>query len=374
MTKRSSLYPLLSLAALAATVALAAAPGVAGADEPDHAIDRAIDQIGNLRYDDALSTLGKALASGTNSPAQTARLYMLLGEVHASMGQDDDAAQAFDRALVIDPSVELRKGLSPKIREPFADARHKMRGKRIEIAHRVLKRDKPTVAVVVVSDPLGMVVGARLAYTTDGGEQRSIAAGGKDRVDLELPDGVKSFVVGAIDEHGNRLAAIGSPDHPLSLDVNSGGRTHSGSDSQGSGLHIESNDHGGDGGGSSSSSGTPLYAHWAVWGGAALVLAGGGTWAGLSARSAQNKLDTMRKNSDMYEFSQVQAVADRAKSRALLADIGFAAAGACAVVSVVLYIRHHGKSSEHDSADEPHTALAPLVGSGRLGVAASIRF
>lgn len=370
MTKRRSLSPLLLLAATAAAIAVGS-PRAARADEPDQVIERAIDQIGNLRYDDALSTLDKALSSGTNSPAQTARIYLLLGEVHASMGEDDKSIEAFSRALVIDPSIELRKGLSPKIREPFGDARRKMRGKQIEIAHRVLKRAKPTVAVVVVSDPLGMVVGARLAYTTGDGEQRSVAAGGKDRVDLELPDGVKGFVVGAIDEHGNRLAAIGSVDQPLSLDVNAGGAASAGSDSDKSDLHIEGKkDEGG------SASGPPLYAHWAVWGGAALVLAGGGTWAGLSARSAQNKLDTMRKNSDMYEFSQVQAVADRAKSRALLANIGFATAGACAVVSVVLYLRHRGKGDEHKSSDsdEHRAALAPLVGGGRLGVAASIDF
>src|SRR5687767_7916168 len=92
---------------------------VASPARADRALERARTEIGELRYDDAQKTVDKALRSGRNSPEQMTELYLLLGEVQASLGDDEAAQDAFRRALVIDPGAELRKGLSPKIKEPF---------------------------------------------------------------------------------------------------------------------------------------------------------------------------------------------------------------------------------------------------------------
>ncbi|HLU68021.1 MAG TPA: hypothetical protein VKZ63_17175, partial [Kofleriaceae bacterium] len=114
--------------------------------------------------------------------------------------------------------------------------------------------------------------------------------------------------------------------------------------------------------------GRPLYAHWAVWAGGAAVLAGVGTWAGLRARSSVDQLDEIRANSEMYEFSEAQAVADRAERRALIANISFGAAAACAIVSGVLFFRGG------DERPAERAALVPLLAPDAAGVAASVRF
>ena len=118
--------PLLSLAA-SASPALAQKKGSGG---PRATLERARTEIGELRYEEAQKTVEKAIRSGTNGPADMAELYLLLGEVKASLGDDETAQNAFRSALSIDPAADLRDGLSPKIREPFSKAKKSMKGKK----------------------------------------------------------------------------------------------------------------------------------------------------------------------------------------------------------------------------------------------------
>ena len=374
---------------LAVLVALAAGGAPAAAQKkgaaPKGSLDRARTEIGELRYEEAQKTVEKAIRSGTNGPEEMVELYLLLGEVKASLGDDDAAQDAFRRALVIDPAAELREGLSPKIREPFGRARKAMKSKKpLAIQHRILKPDPPTVAVLVQSDPLGLVIGARLVYRNADGAERSVAGMGKQRVDLKLPKGTASFLAAGIDEHGNRLVVLGSESEPLTLDIESGGgeaSAGSSSSNEDSGPSGEAAG-GGESGGSSTEEapivetssgrdegGPAFYAHWMVWGGAAVGIAGIGVLAGLSTRSAINELDDVRQNSEMYEFSYAQDLADKAERRALYTNIAFGAAAACAVVSGVLFWRQRGaRRSEREAA------LVPVIGADGGGVAAHLEF
>jgi tetratricopeptide (TPR) repeat protein len=364
---------------LAVLVALAALAAPARADKKA-ALERARGEIGELRYDDAQKTVEKAIRSGTNGPAEMSELYLLYGEVKASLGDDEAAQEAFRKALVIDPSAELRDGLSPKIREPFGKARRAMKGKKpLAIQHRILKPDPATIAVLVQSDPFGMIIGGRLVYKNADGAERSVAGMGKERIDLKLPKGVTRFVVAGIDEHGNRLIELGSAAEPLTLDIESGGGAPVASEEPAGGGEEES------GGGddeetaaatvesSSDDSGgtTPLYANWLLWGGAAVGLAGVGVLTGLATRSAISDLDEVRQNSEMYEFTHAQSLADRAERRALYTNIAFGAAGACAIVSGYLYFRaRKGKRQEPTEA----AGLVPVIGPDQAGVAAHLEF
>jgi tetratricopeptide (TPR) repeat protein len=360
------------LVALAAGAATAAAKG---------ATEKARGEIGELRYEDAQKTIEKAIKSGTNGPAEMAELYLLYGEVKASLGDDEAALDAFKKALAIDPAAELRDGLSPKIREPFARARRSMKGKKpLALQHRILKQDPPTIAILVQSDPFGMVIGGRLIYKNADGAERSVAGMGKDRIDLKLPKGVQKFLVAGIDDHGNRLAVLGTESEPLTMEIEGGaapaasGGNDSGDDDSGGGDDDTAGDDGDasatvkkSGGGGSG--GTPLYANWMVWGGAAVGLAGVGVLTGLSTRSTVSELDDVRQNSQDYEFSHAQALADKAERRALYTNVAFAAAGACAIVSGVLFWRKRGADRR-----EQETALVPVVGSDGAGVAARLEF
>src|SRR5215216_4724899 len=93
--------------ALAVLLALVAGAATAAAQKKGPT-DRARSEIGELRYEDAQKTIEKAIRSGTNGPADMTELYLLLGEVKASLGDDDAAEDAFKRALAIDPAAELR--------------------------------------------------------------------------------------------------------------------------------------------------------------------------------------------------------------------------------------------------------------------------
>ncbi len=367
--------------ALVLLLALVAAAATASAQKKGPT-DRARSEIGELRYEEAQKTIEKAIKSGTNGPAEMAELYLLLGEVKASLGDDEAAEDAFKRALAIDPAAELREGLSPKIKEPFGKARKAMKGKKpLALQHRILKQDPPTIAVLVQSDPFGMIIGGRLIYKNADGAERSVAGMGKDRIDLKLPKGTQKFTVAGIDDRGNRLIELGSASEPLTLDIEGGAAPSSGGGEEEGGDDGGEEASGGGGGedsaapavtkkSSGGSKGPPIYAHWAVWGAAAVGLAGVGVLTGLATRSTVKELDDVRQNSEDYEFSHAQALADKAERRALYTNIAFAAAGACAIASGWLFWRQRGV----DKREQETTALVPMLGPDRAGVAAHLEF
>jgi hypothetical protein len=372
-----------ALAGSAALLALAWGGARAAADQADASgLDRARAELGELRYEDALATLRKTLAAGTGGPAATAQIYLLMGEVRASLGQDGAAAKAFQRALALDAELELRKGVSPKISAPFRRARRaRRRSGPLAIAHRIVREDPITIAVLVQSDPLRMVTGARIVYWSEDGTSRSVASGkggarrkarAEARFDLELPRGAKRFTVAGIDRHGNRLVELGTEDRPLSLDIDSGGARPAGASVATAGEDVaaapadpqpaailEPRDGGPER--------PPLHAHWLLWGGVALGIGAAGTWAGITAQSAADELDDIRATEYEVEFSEARRVADRAEQRSLVANICFAAAGASAIASTILYLRGRHRAEEA-------AALAPVIGHDHLGLAVSARF
>ncbi|HKE20011.1 MAG TPA: tetratricopeptide repeat protein [Kofleriaceae bacterium] len=347
-------------------------------------LDEARRELGELRYEQALATLDRALEAGTSGPAATAQIYLLLGEVRASVGQRGEAERAFQMALSIDPDLELRKGVSPKIGRPFHRAQRARRGDRpIAIAHRVVAQDPPTVAVLVQSDPLGMVAGARIIYWSKDGAARSVAGAGKDRIEIALPRGASRFTVAGIDAHGNRVAELGSDDQPLTLGTGNSARPRPAPARVAATPEVDAGpapapraprpeaaaevaiEKRGE------PTSTPFYASWLVWGGVTLGFAAVGTWAGLSANSAVNDLDDIRASNYEVEFTAAKKVADRAEQRSLIANICFGAATATAITSAVFYFRSRHDSGETDDSD---VALAPVLGQGQVGMAASLRF
>jgi hypothetical protein len=376
-------------AAIAAALVLGVAADAAAQSGADQAslLDKARTELGELRYDDALATADKALAAGTSGPAATAQIYLLLGEVQASLGQRGDAERAFQRALAIDPELQLRRGVSPKIARPFRRARRARRGDRsLELAHRIVAVDPPTVAVLVQSDPLGMVVGARVVYWPERGPARTVSGRGKVRIDLALPRSATRFTVAGVDQHGNRVVELGSEQRPLPLDDT--GRPAPGavaaapassSDSapaaEGAGRAAEASSEPapdiaptGTVAQDSEPARTPIYASWILWGGVAVGLGAAGTWAGLSAQSSVDELDEIRASEYEFEFSKAKQVADRAEQRSLIANICFVTAGASAVASAILFIR------DRKDGPEERTVLIPLVGPEQVGVSAAMHF
>ncbi len=375
-------------AAIAAVLVSTVAADAAAQSDQASLLDKARTELGELRYDDALATADKALAAGTSGPAATAQIYLLLGEVQASLGQRGDAERAFQRALAIDPDLQLRRGVSPKIARPFRRARRARRGDRsLELAHRIVAIDPPTVAVLVQSDPLGMVVGARVVYWPERGPGRSVSGRGKVRIDLVLPRSAVRFTVAGVDQHGNRVVELGSEQRPLPLD-DTGRPAAEGAVAAAPATSSDSAPAAEGAGGAaeaspepapepaptrsveqdSESAGTPFYASWILWGGVAVGLGAAGTWAGLSAQSSVDELDEIRASEYEFEFSKAKEVADRAEQRSLIANICFVTAGASAVASAILFIR------DRKDGPEERTVVIPLVGPDQVGVSAALHF
>jgi tetratricopeptide (TPR) repeat protein len=324
-------------------------------------LDKARAELGELRYLDALATLDGALEAGTSSPAETAQIHLLLGEVQASLGHRVEAEKAFERALAIDPGLELRKGVSPKISRPFRKARRARRGQSaLAISHQVVAQDPPTIAVLVQSDSLRLVAGARVTYWT-AKTPKTVDEKGTERIQIALPAGASRFTVAAIDQHGNRVAEIGSAEKPLALEVAAREPVAAEPAPPEQPVQMLAEEP------AEADGGTPFYASWMLWGGVAVAIGAAGTWAGLSAQSAKNELDDIRESEFEFEYSEAKDVADRAEQRALIANLCFGAAGASAIASAVLFIR------SRDSGEERAT-VAPLVGQDQVGMAAWLRF
>ncbi len=306
--------------ALAMAMAISSRAPVARAQELDPHLVAARRAKNALRYADALAALDQARRWGKNSPAQMAEIYRLTGEIQGGLGNADDARQAFLRWLVLEPSAGLPPGTSPKIMAPFAAARAAA-APPLRLDHELERGSQPTLVVTAVSDPLHMVAGVRVEYLRPGGRWQRGEARGRGHLRVPLPRAASvSVAITAIDSYGNALVGVGSREQPLVM------------------ATMET------------VVGTPLVrrrprfvARWPLWTGVAVVLGGAGLYFGLDARDAQRELDDIYKHSSEKNYDTLRAhidtLATRGRRSALLANIGFGAAGAAAVTALVLGIR-----------------------------------
>jgi hypothetical protein len=173
-------------------------------------------------------------------------------------------------------------------------------------------------------------------------------APGAGEVEIALDKGTVRAVVYAVDTHGNRLAAVGTPDAPLRFEATAPG------------------------GGDATPEETPeteFRSYWILTGGLALGLAALGTVAGLSAQQNIDDIERRIVDSENIEYgTEVKPLEDKARRNALVANIAFAAAGAAAVSSVVLYF------VLRDDAEGSPTAVGPSFDRDSVGVTAAVEF
>ena len=142
---------------LAVLVALAAAAAPAAAQKKGAGrgpLECARSEIGELRYEDARKTVEKAIRSGTNGPEEMVELYLLLGEVKASLGDDDAAETAFSKALIIDPAgkgyvvkqgmaIGINNGVITRITPSFIEVAERYRDDTGRMTKRTVKLSLP---------------------------------------------------------------------------------------------------------------------------------------------------------------------------------------------------------------------------------------
>jgi hypothetical protein len=259
-------------------------------------VDKARAAIELLRYDRALEELDAALRAGDSDPKGVATILRMLGEVNASLDLPETAVQHFQRLLALDPTATLGD-VSPKIAQPFADAR--AAGRPPLRAHaEIVQAPVPAIVVIVDSDPLSMAAGARA--TADG---RHLEARGASRIELPLPPAERlELQVSLLDRYGNRL--IDLPE-----------------------LFYRKLQ-------------PPERSHAYLWtlaaGGAAAIT---GIVFGLASRSNDDDARRFTADSTNHDYREIQSLQDSARHDALAANISFGVAGACAIVAAYLYWR-----------------------------------
>jgi len=325
-------------AVVALVLAIAAGPARAEGD-PNLANARAA--IESLDYKLARTSLAEALASGMYGPDEVSEIYLLTGVVSGGLGDRAAAVDAFRKLLSLTPKASLVAGTTPKVAKPFAEASALAKTSApLKVASETAVTP-PTITLVVESDPMKLVAGARVTVVADGAAAQTLDAKGSERIVVELPAARRlELRIAAVDQHGNRLVELGGdapiviaapivtpevkspvvitqPTLPPSLPPPPRPR--------------------------------PLYAQWWLWGGVSVAAAATGTLFGLAVRSAGNDLDALNATSMAHDFGEAQDILDRGRRNALISNIAFSAAGASAVAAVILFVTRPDSRSRERS-------------------------
>lgn len=303
--------------ALAALVIIAA-PAIAHAQSGPALLAQAQAALDELQYEDAAALLDRAWRAGGNRPDDLVQLFRLTGQVAVTLGNDADAELAFRRLLALDPDATLPDGTSPKIAARLDAARATMsKPLGVKIGEPAGQR---VLHLEVVSDPLNMIAGAHIRYRDGRGVERIQETRGSGPLTLPIAPSTQ-VQVDVLDEHGNILVTESfttrslapeprkprgpAPTRPVSVDPPD----------------------------------SPFHTRPLTWAAAAAGIGAVGLFFGLRSESAQDELDQLNRNSPAHDFRDALAVEGRLRRDTLIANIGFAAAGATAVVAAVLWLR-----------------------------------
>lgn len=302
----------------------------------DPTLDGAKAAVGASDYLTARTQLTQLIARGDNSPEDMAEVYRLSGIVAGALGETKAATEAFQKCLALAPKATLPVGTSPKIARPFAEAQTYFK------THEPLRikadtvATPPAVTITVVNDPLAMISRARVIATVDKAAPKIFEKPAAAEVTIGLPAAARiDLRVVALDDNGNRLAEVGSADVPIVLVGTAVVTVIPPVITPKKVVHATPR------------SPRPLYLKWWLWGGTAVALAGGATYFAFGARSAKTELDDLNAHSVNHDFDEAKAVEARGKRDALLTNIGYGAAGAFAVVSVILVLTEPRASEDH---------------------------
>lgn len=315
------------------------AVGSARADD----LDTARKAVDSSDYLGARTALTKALAAGTAGPSDLAEIYKLTGIVEGALGDSNAARSAFQKSLSLDPKGTLPDGTSPKITRPFAAAVGIAAPVKVKVE---TSAEPPQVTIIVQSDREDLITSARVFVRADGGPEKQLDGTGIDKITIDLPHGHRlDLRVQALDVHGNRVVELGSSDVPIVI-------TGAGPEPiavTATTRKIAPR---------APPKPRPVLLRWWLWGTAAVVFAGAGTYFGITAVHDRNDLDTIEANSSAHMFSDASNLETRIRRELIAFDVGLGVGGAFALGAAILY------------ATRPHfeqrIAIVPIAGGGSV--------
>jgi len=202
----------------------------AAAEEPNALLREAQRAYAAVDYESTRDLSKAALERGNNGHAATAELYLLWATAAAALDAPDEARAAFKYALAANPELKLDKGLSPKIRAPYQEARGEATGADgkppLDVTLRRRKRDLE----VVLQDSLSVAARLELAMRSTSAQNyavRQLAPAPSTRVPVENATELQVYIR-VLDTHGNALFEQGTPEDPRGLSLVSSERPLSG--------------------------------------------------------------------------------------------------------------------------------------------------
>ncbi len=325
---------------LAGAVLFAVAIAVPAAARADgELVTKAKAEMAQLNYDAAIALLEQAEARGDNQPADMAEIFRATAESHAAMGRGDAAETAFRRLLALVPSVELPAGSSPKLTGPFNAARDFLAGRNIAVECR---RNAEGASLVVKSDPVDLVAGARLLGARGGAVGED--AKGQAVIALAIPGGTSPSECAALDRHGNVLARADLTGAVAEDPPGAAGAAPTG------GTVVSS--------APAERGGRPLYARWWLYAGLGAVSGSVALYYGFKMKQAEDDLKdlnaaTLVEGHDIT-YDDYLALKDRGEGYARNANIALVATGVFAAVSGGLLV--HQLVTDRDRNEQPVSA------------------
>jgi hypothetical protein len=165
-----------------------------------------------------------ALHAGGNEPADTLRLYTLLGIASSALGEADAAREAFSRVIALDPQGRLDKTLSPKIRAPYLEIRGQLSARGdVPALEGHLTYDVGTLRLELV-DPTAIGHAIEVSYRAEYAESFTSVKLAKAPAKLgPAPAGAQRLEYALVvrDEYGNVIFRRGSEEQPELLALTS---------------------------------------------------------------------------------------------------------------------------------------------------------
>jgi hypothetical protein len=293
----------------------------------------------------ARSALAAVRDAGMCTPDETAALYLLSGRVEAALGDSQAATDAFAHLLVLSPGAALPPGTSPKITGPFDAAVASLVLQRPLEVRVETRAQPPAITLQVVSDPLHMVARARVAYAIEGGPEQTEEVAAAERTEIPLRAGARIAArVAALDEHGNQLVELGS-EAPIVIATPPPPVVVARPAPPVARARVAAR---------------PIYLHWWPYAAAGVALGGAAGYFAWSAYQTATDLEQLNRESAQHSWKEADRLRDRGQRETLLANVGFVAAGACAITAGVMAVIRPGR--------ETRIAAVPLAGGGALAV------
>lgn len=328
----------LSLAVAAGALVLALGGSAQAQGDVSAQLDVALKQLDELRYDEARSTLLEIVQSGQATAPELSKAYFNIGVVEAALDHGIEATDAFYLALMIEPTIVLPAGSSPKIREYLNDARTRVM--QVGVLDARVSLRKGTVGVVIENDPLRLVKQAKVRFTKGEGETSEAELDPKGKTRIDVGSDVTEIEVSLLDERGNQLKSLkaepGTSEEKEPLPVGDPTRPS-------------------------------WIGNWGVWAGLAAFLGAGGTYFMVKSGKAQSSLDDYRSQPEVSD-EVVQDLQDDKDRYGLLGLATLGAAGAAAVTAGAI-ILFSGDDSEQEQA-----VVVPTLSPTRVGAELNLRF